>query len=40
MSECPCEYEYAGYPAGYHTEEIIEKLGMNYSDLEEKGVFK
>lgn len=40
MSECPCEYEYAGYPAGYHTAEIIEKLGMNYSDLEEKGVFK
>lgn len=40
MSECPCEYEFAGYPAGYHTAEIIEKLGMKYNDLEEKGVFK
>jgi crotonobetainyl-CoA:carnitine CoA-transferase CaiB-like acyl-CoA transferase len=40
MSECPCEYEYAGYPAGYHTAEIIEKLGLKYEELKSKGVFK
>ncbi len=40
MSECPCEYKFAGYPAGYHTKDIIEKLGLDYDSLEEKGVFK
>ena len=40
LSECPCEYKFAGYPLGYHTKEIIEKLGLNYDELEEKGVFK
>ena len=40
MSECPCQYEYAGYPAGYHTAEIVKKLGLSYEDLEAKGVFK
>ena len=40
MSECPCKYDVAGYPAGYHTHEIIEKLGLDYADLEAKGVFK
>lgn len=40
LSECPCQYETAGYPAGYHTREIIQKLGLDYSQLEEKGVFK
>ena len=40
MSECPCEYDYAGYPAGYHTAEVIEKLGLDYEELEAKGTFK
>ncbi len=40
MSECPCKYEQAGYPAGYHTHEMIEKLGLDYAELEAKGVFK
>lgn len=40
LSECPCVYEQAGYPAGYHTHEIIKKLGLDYAELEEKGVFK
>ncbi|MBR6503438.1 MAG: CoA transferase [Firmicutes bacterium] len=40
LSECPCEYEFAGYPTGHHTREIIEKLGLDYEELEEKGVFR
>ena len=40
LSECPCEYKFAGYHVGYHTKEIIDKLGLDYSDLEAKGVFK
>lgn len=39
LSECPCEYKYAGYPLGYHTREIIESLGRDYDELEKKGVF-
>ena len=39
MSESPCEYNYAGYPLGYHTKEVVESLGFNYGDLERKGVF-
>ena len=39
LSECPCEYKYAGYPLGYHTKEIIESLGRDYDELEKKGVF-
>ena len=40
LSECPCEYEYAGYPTGYHTREMIEKLGLDYEELEARGVFR
>jgi len=40
LSECPCEYKFAGYPVGYHTKEIIDKLGLDYDELEGKGVFK
>ena len=40
MSECPCEYEHAGYPLGYHTRDIIDKLGLDYEELEIKGTFK
>lgn len=38
LSECPCEYKFAGYPAGYHTKEVIEQLGMDYAELKAKGV--
>ena len=33
------EYKFAGYPAGYHTKEVIEQLGMDYAELKAKGVF-
>ena len=39
LSECPCEYKFAGYPTGYHTKEVIEELGMDYAELKAKGVF-
>ena len=39
LSECPCEYKHAGYPLGYHTREIVEQLGLDYEELEKKGVF-
>ena len=39
LSECPCEYKFAGYPTGYHTKEVIEQLGMDYAELKTKGVF-
>lgn len=39
LSECPCEYKFAGYPTGYHTKEMIEQLGMDYAELKAKGVF-
>jgi len=40
LSKCPCKYEMAGYPAGYHTKEIVESLNLDFSALEEKDVFK
>ena len=39
LSETPCQYPFAGYPAGYHTKEIIDSLGLDYDDLQAKGVF-
>ena len=39
LSECPCEYKFAGYPTGYHTKEVIEQLGMDYAEVKAKGVF-
>lgn len=39
LSETPCEYRHAGYPAGYHTREIIESLGLDYEALAGRGVF-
>ena len=39
LSETPCEYRFAGYPLGYHTKEIIASLGLDYDDLQAKGVF-
>ena len=32
LSKCPPEYKFAGYPAGYHTREVLTALG--YTDDE------
>ena len=39
LSETPCQYRFAGYPLGWHTKEIIASLGLDYDDLQAKGVF-
>lgn len=39
LSECPNTYEMGGYPLGYHTKEVVEQLGLDYNELEEKGTF-
>lgn len=33
LSECPIKYEKAGYPLGYHTEEILKALGYNMKEI-------
>ena len=38
LSECPAEYHYSGFPAGYHTEKILKKLG--YKDEEIKHIIE
>ena len=40
LSESPVTYEMGGYPLGYHTKEVIEKLGLNYEELLEHGTFR
>jgi crotonobetainyl-CoA:carnitine CoA-transferase CaiB-like acyl-CoA transferase len=35
LSECPPRYDLAGYPEGYHTEEILTALGYSAADMEE-----
>ena len=35
LSECPPEYRHAGYPTGYHTQEILEKLGFTDEEIKE-----
>ncbi|MDD5170697.1 MAG: CaiB/BaiF CoA-transferase family protein [Syntrophales bacterium] len=42
LSKCPPEYKHVGYPAGYHTEEVLLELGYESSqikNLRESGVF-
>ena len=33
LSECPPEYRHAGYPAGYHTEEVLQELGFTEIEI-------
>lgn len=32
---CPVEYEYAGYPEGYHTKDVLNYLGYTDEDIED-----
>ena len=40
LSENPVTYEMGGYPLGYHTEEVIAGLGLDYERLKENGTFR
>lgn len=43
FSETPIQYRHAGYPIGYHTKEIMKKLGYTEQEIqifEEKGIFQ
>ncbi|MBE6034805.1 MAG: CoA transferase [Clostridiales bacterium] len=43
LSECPIEYGYGGYPIGYHTVEVMRKLGFTPEQIEamnKKGIFR
>ena len=35
LSECPPEYKHAGYPEGYHTNEVLSALGYSEADITE-----
>ena len=39
LSECPVTYDLGGYPLGYHTQEVIGALGLDYAALKAEGVF-
>ena len=39
LSECPVTYDLGGYPLGYHTQEVMGELGLDYSALKAAGVF-
>lgn len=34
MSACPPEYRHAGYPTGYHTEEVLRSLGYDEEQIQ------
>ena len=35
LSKCPPRYDHAGYPEGYHTEEILASLGYSEEEIRE-----
>ena len=35
LSECPAEYKHAGFPEGYHTNEVLSALGYSEADITE-----
>jgi crotonobetainyl-CoA:carnitine CoA-transferase CaiB-like acyl-CoA transferase len=35
LSACPPRYDHAGYPEGYHTEEILKGLGYTAQEIED-----
>ena len=35
LSACPVEYRHAGYPEGYHTQEILKELGYSEAEIED-----
>ena len=39
LSECPVTYDLGGYPLGYHTQEVMGALGLDYAALKAEGVF-
>ena len=39
LSECPVTYDLGGYPLGYHTQEVMDVLGLDYAALKAEGVF-
>lgn len=39
LSECPVTYDLGGYPLGYHTQEVMTELGLDYDALKAAGVF-
>lgn len=40
LSECPVTYKLGGYPLGYHTQEVMQELGLDYDALKADGVFR
>ena len=39
LSECPCEYKFAGYPAGYHTKRSDRTTGDGLCRVKSEGCF-
>jgi crotonobetainyl-CoA:carnitine CoA-transferase CaiB-like acyl-CoA transferase len=35
LSACPPRYDHAGYPEGYHTEEVLSALGYSPEEIRE-----
>jgi crotonobetainyl-CoA:carnitine CoA-transferase CaiB-like acyl-CoA transferase len=35
LSACPPRYDHAGYPEGFHTEQILQSLGYTKEEIAE-----